>query len=142
MSDRPKPVVGYTTGIFDLFHIGHVNLLRRAKAECDRLIVGVTTDDLCFELKGRRPVIPFEERLAIVGEMQCVDAVHAETVDDKFEAWARLRFDVIFKGDDWKGSAKWLAYEKRFRVVGVKVHYFPYTQHTSSTLLKSVLTKI
>lgn len=134
--------VGYTTGVFDLFHIGHLNLLRRSRAECGRLIVGVTTDELSFALKGKKPVIPFEERLEIVGAVDCVDEVVAETVDDKFEAWQRLRFSVVFKGDDWKGSQKWLAYERRFERVGVEVRYLPYTKHTSSTLLKSVLAKI
>ena len=134
--------LGYTTGIFDLFHVGHLNLLKNAKSRCDRLIVGVTTDELSQVLKGKKPVIPFEERMEIVRAIRYVDETQPEVVDDKFQAWENLRFNVIFKGDDWKGSAKWRAYEDRFESVGVSVHYFPYTKHTSSTFLINILSKL
>lgn len=136
-----KEKIGYTTGIFDLFHIGHLNVLKNAKAACDRLIVGVTTDELALEIKGMRPVIPFEERIEIVKNIACVDEAVPETIDDKLEAWKIYRFHVIFKGDDWKGTEKWNNLEIEFGKVGVEVIYLPYTQHTSSTLIRTILEK-
>lgn len=136
---KKKKIIGYTTGIFDLFHIGHLNLLKNAKSKCDHLIVGVSTDNLCFLLKNKKSVIPFEERIEIVKSIIYVDSVVSEEIDDKLVAWQQLKFDVIFKGDDWKGKQKWLDYEKEFKKVGVNVVYFPYTQETSSTILKKAL---
>jgi len=134
--------IGYTTGVFDLFHIGHLNILRNAKQECDFLIVGVTTDDLSINEKGKKPVIPFNERMAIVESLKYVDMVVPQTSYDKFEAWDNLKFNIMFVGDDWKGTQKWNKFEKEFNKKGVNVHYFPYTQHTSSTKLRSVIENI
>lgn len=134
--------IGYATGVFDLFHVGHLNLLRQAKENCDYLIVGVSTDELVEKLKPRPTIIPFKERLEIVANIKCVDKAVAETTTDKFEAWNELKFDVTFKGDDWKGSDKWNKLEEEFKKVGVEVVFFPYTAHTSSTILRSVLEKL
>lgn len=130
---------GYTTGVFDLFHVGHLNLLQKAKKNCDTLIVAVCTDELVFKLKARLPVIPYEERAAIVKHIKGVDMVVPETFDDKLKAWEALKFDIIFKGDDWKGSKKWSYLEKNFRERGVEVIYLPYTQHTSSTQIRKII---
>lgn len=134
-------IVGYTTGVYDLFHIGHLNMLRNAKAMCDKLIVGVTVDEL-VAYKHKRAVIPFEERLEIVRSIDCVDVAIPQTTLDKFEAWKKLRFDVMFVGDDWYGSSKWEEYQKQFDEVGVKIIYFPYTKGTSSTLINETLLKL
>jgi glycerol-3-phosphate cytidylyltransferase len=131
--------IGYATGVFDLFHVGHLNVLRRAKQECDILIVGVSTDELVLSLKNRTPVIPFEERLDIVANIKCVDHAVAEHTVDKMAAWKELQFHVTFKGDDWKGSEKWNKLEADFSEVGVQVIFFPYTAHTSSTKLRNAL---
>jgi len=130
--------IGYTTGVYDLFHIGHLNLLRNAKNLCDRLIVGVTTDELVL-YKNKRPVIPFVERMEIVRGCRYVDAVVPQEELDKFEAWKKLRFDMLFVGDDWYGSGRWAELEERFSNVGVRVVYFPYTKGTSSTLINATL---
>jgi glycerol-3-phosphate cytidylyltransferase len=132
-------VVGYAPGAYDMFHVGHLNLLRRASAMCDYLIAGVVSDEMCREAKGAPPVIPLEERLEIVGAVDVVDAVHVELVHDKLVAWRELHFDRIFKGDDWRGTPKGDLLERRFAEVGVEVVYFPYTQQTSSTLLRLAL---
>ncbi len=134
-------ITGYATGVFDLFHIGHLNLLRRAKEHCDHLIVGVSTDAL-VSYKNKRAVIPFEERKAIVEAIRYVDEVVAQENMDKMEAWRRLHFDVMFVGDDWKGTEKWNEYERQFGEVGVKIIYFPYTKGTSSTLINETLLKL
>lgn len=135
-------IIGYTTGVFDLFHIGHLNLLRRAKLECDYLIVGVTTDELCMEAKSKAPVIPFMERIEIVESIKYVDDVVPQVNYDKFAAWNTLKFDKMFVGDDWKGTEKWNALGQKFAEVGVEIVYFPYTRHTSSTYLKEILDKL
>lgn len=135
-------IIGYTTGVFDLFHIGHVNILRNAKAMCDKLIVGVTTDELIQEYKGKKAVIPFGERCEIIRSIVHVDAVIAQKYMNKFEAWKKLKFDVMFVGDDWHQSDRWKEYERMFEEEGVRIVYFPYTKGTSSTLLNSVLVKI
>ncbi len=134
-------VVGYTTGVFDLFHIGHLNLLRKAKEHCDYLIVGVTTDEL-VSYKHKRAVIPFEERLAIVEAIKYVDKAVAQASMDKMAAWGQYHFDVMFVGDDWKGTAKWQQIEAEMEQVGVKIVYFPYTKGISSTLLNETLRKL
>jgi len=133
--------IGYTTGVFDLFHIGHVNILRNAKSMCDRLIVGVTTDDLLFEYKKKQAVICFEERCEIVRNMKWVDVVIAQETMSKFEAWKKLRFDIMFVGDDWYQSPKWKEFHKQFAEVGVRIAYFPYTKGTSSTLINEILSE-
>ena len=133
--------VGYTSGVFDLFHIGHLNLLRNAKAMCEKLVVGVTTDEL-VAYKNKRAVIPYIERMEIVSSIQYVDAVIPQESMDKFEMWQKLNFDVMFVGDDWFQSEKWEILEKEFEEVGVKIIYFPYTKGTSSTLLNETLMRI
>lgn len=130
--------IGYTTGVYDLFHIGHLNLLRKAKAQCDYLIVGVSTDDL-VEYKGKRSVIPFEERKEIVGAIKYVDEVVTQENMDKLGAWKKYHFDVMFVGDDWKGTDKWNKIEAELKEVGAEVVYFPYTKGTSSTLINETL---
>lgn len=138
--DRVGKVVGYAPGVYDMFHIGHLEILRRAKSHCDFLVAGVVSDDMAAAAKGRRPVIPLPERLEIVRHIDYVDDVHAETIPDKLTTWAEVRFDVFFKGDDWRGTPKGAELERRFAAVGVQVVYFPYTMHTSSSLLRSYLT--
>lgn len=133
--------IGYTTGVYDLFHVGHLNLLRRAKEQCDFLIVGVTVDEL-VAYKHKKAVIPFEERCAIVEAIRYVDKVVPQVSMDKVKAWNEHKFDVMFVGDDWKGTEKWNAYEEQFNELGVEIVYFPYTKGTSSTLLNEVLLKI
>lgn len=137
-----KYKIGYTTGVFDMFHIGHLNVLRNAKEKCEHLIVGVSTDDLVKSYKHKTPVIPFEERIAIVESIKYVDEVIPQTSMDKFEAWERLRFDAIFHGDDWKGSDMYNEIERKLREVGVDMVFLPHTQGTSSTILKDVLQKM
>jgi glycerol-3-phosphate cytidylyltransferase len=141
MKDKKNQVIGYTTGVYDLFHIGHLNLLRNAKSMCDKLIVGVSTDDL-VSYKHKKAVIPFEERLEIVKSIKYVDRVVAQENMDKFGAWEKLHFNVMFVGSDWKNTEKWNNYEKEFGKVNVKIVYFPYTKGTSSTILNETLKKI
>lgn len=131
--------IGYTTGVYDLFHIGHVNLLRRARLECDYLIVGVTTDELCIEAKGKAPIIPFTERMSVVESVRYVDMVVPQVNYDKMEAWRNHKFNVMFVGDDWKGTPKWVALEQEFSALGVEIVYFPYSQQTSSTRIRAIL---
>lgn len=135
-------IIGYTTGVYDLFHIGHLNVLRRARMECDYLIVGVTTDELSLSRKNKKPAIPFEERMSIVEAIKFVDEVVPQTNMDKFGAWKNIKFDRMFVGDDWKGTDSWNQLEKDFEPHGVEIVYLPYTEHTSSTLLRSVLEKL
>ncbi len=132
-------VVGYAPGAYDLFHIGHLNVLRHAAGECDHLIAGVVSDEMLLQTKGRLPVVPLAERMEIVRNLRFVDEVHAEVVPDKIDTWREVRFDVIFKGDDWRGTAKGDKLERDFARVGVEVRYFPYTMHTSSTALRRAL---
>lgn len=134
-------VIGYTTGVFDLFHIGHLNMLKNAKSLCDKLIVGVTTDEL-VAYKNKQAVIPFEERIEIVRNIKYVDAAIAQESMEKFEMWKKLKFDVMFVGDDWYGTEKWQELEKQFSEVSVRVVYFPYTKGTSSTLINTTLDKL
>lgn len=135
---KNKPIIGYTSGVFDLFHIGHLNLLRNAKGMCDKLVVGVTTDEL-VSYKNKKAVIPFLERMEIVRSIKYVDAVVAQSDMEKFTMWERLKFDVVFVGDDWFKTEKWQAFEDKFAEVGVQVVYFPYTKGTSSTLINETL---
>ena len=128
-------IIGYTTGVFDMFHVGHLNLLARAREQCDRLIVGVSTDDVVLDYKKHAPIVPYAERVAIVKAIRYVDEVVPQTSMDKFVAWEKLRFNRLFHGNDWKGSAMYNEVEAKLKAVGVEVVYFPYTQGTSSTLL-------
>ena len=131
--------IGYAAGAFDLFHIGHLNILRHAKSECDYLIAGVVSDEMLELTKGTAPVVPLHERLEIVRSIAYVDEAVAETVPDKLDMWRELRFDVFFKGDDWRGTEKGLRLEREFAAVGVEVVYFPYTMTTSSTQLRRAI---
>lgn len=134
-----KYKIGYTTGVFDLFHVGHLNILRNAKALCEYLIVGVTTDEITMTMKQKMPVVPFAERLSIVENIKFVDQAVAKISLDNTEAWKQLHFDVMFKGDDWKGTDKGKKLEEDFAKYGVEIYYFPYTAHTSSTILKKAI---
>ena len=131
--------VGYAAGAFDLFHIGHLNILKHAKSQCDYLIAGVVSDEMLELTKGITPVIPLAERLEIVRSIEYVDEAVPETLPDKLDTWRELRFDVFFKGDDWRGTEKGLRLEREFAAVGVEVVYFPYTMTTSSTQLRKAL---
>lgn len=131
--------VGYAAGAFDLFHIGHLNILKHAKSQCDHLIAGVVSDEMLELTKGITPVIPLAERLEIVRSIEYVDEAVPETLPDKLDTWRELRFDVFFKGDDWRGTEKGLRLEREFAAVGVEVVYFPYTMTTSSTQLRKAL---
>ena len=145
MSDQRRgagPVIGYAPGAYDLFHVGHLNILKHAAAHCDHLIAGVVSDEMLLQAKGKLPVIPLAERLEIVRSIRFVDDVHAELVPDKLDTWQQVRFDVIFKGDDWRGTPKGDKLERDFAAVGVEVKYFPYTMHTSSTVLRRALAVI
>ncbi|MCU1414478.1 MAG: tagD [Microbacteriaceae bacterium] len=135
-------IVGYTTGVFDMFHVGHLRIIQNAARNCDSLIVGVTTDELAAVRKGKRPIIPFEERLEIVESLDCVAQAVPQDSMDKLEAWTRWHFDRMFVGDDWKGTPAWDLIEAEFAPHGVEIVYFPYTEHTSSTILRSALESI
>lgn len=134
--------IGYAAGAFDLFHVGHLNLLRHAKEQCDLLVAGVVSDEMLREVKGIEPVIPTAERAEIVRQIRYVDNVHIETTPSKLDAWHEVGFTHFFKGDDWRGTEKGLQLEKQFAAVGVEIVYFPYTAHTSSTALRRALTAI
>lgn len=136
-----KTIIGYTSGVYDLFHIGHLNLLKNAKGLCDKLIVGVSVDEL-VAYKHKKAVIPFAERLEIVRSIKYVDAAIPQDDLDKFKMWEKLHFDVLFVGDDWFRSERWQEMEKKFDAVGVRVVYFPYTKGTSSTILNETLRKL
>ncbi|MEV6794568.1 adenylyltransferase/cytidyltransferase family protein [Streptomyces sp. NPDC051320] len=139
MTTSRRHRVGYAPGAYDLFHIGHLNILRHARSQCDYLVAGVVSDEMAERAKGRRPMIPLVERLEIVRSVKYVDAAFVETVPDKVETWKQVRFDVLFKGDDWRGTSKGEKLEQDFAVVGVEIVYFPYTVHTSSTQLRRAL---
>lgn len=134
--------IGYAAGGFDLFHVGHLNVLRHAREHCDELIAGVVSDEMLREVKGVEPIVPTLERVEIVRAIRWVDRVHVETEPDKLSAWRELRFTHFFKGDDWRGTERGLRLEREFAQVGVKVVYFPYTAHTSSTALRRALAAI
>ncbi|MGP4067324.1 adenylyltransferase/cytidyltransferase family protein [Halobacillus sp. B29] len=128
--------IGYTTGVFDLFHVGHLNILRKAKELCDYLIVGVSTDELVMEYKNKQPVICYEDRKEVVSGIKYVDQVVPQMNRDKYAAWELLNFDVMFVGDDWKGNSLFKDLERDFSEVGVEIIYFPYTKGVSSTEVK------
>ena len=137
--DEKKMLIGYTAGVYDLFHIGHLNILKNAKSLCDKLIVGVSTDQLVKEYKNKNTIIPFEERIDIIRSLKYVDAVTPQDTMDKFSIWEKLKFDLMIVGDDWYKTNKWEKYEKIFSDVGVKIIYFPHTKGTSSTLINEIL---
>lgn len=128
-------IIGYTTGVFDMFHIGHLNILRRAKEQCDYLIVGVSTDELMMEYKHKKPIVGFEERMAIVSAIRYVDRVVPQTSMDKLAAWKDLRYDVLFHGSDWKNTPMYNKVTEDLSEVGVRVVFLPYTHGISSTML-------
>lgn len=134
-----KKVVGYTTGVYDMFHIGHLNVIRRAKEQCDYLIVGVSTDELVQHDKHKTPVIPFEQRCAIVEAIKYVDEVVPQFDKNKFAAWEKYRFNKMFVGSDWQGTDAWNKFEEQFRPYGVEIVYLPHTDGISSTALAEKL---
>jgi len=134
--------VGYVPGTFDLFHIGHLNILKRAKEMCTHLICTVSTDELVFEHKYKKPVVPFTERIEIVKAIKYVDEVVPQINQDKFSQWYQYKFNAIFVGDDLKDTQKWLMYEEQLKPRGVDFIYFSYTNNTSSTLINKALLDI
>ena len=136
-----KYKIGYTTGVYDMFHIGHLNILRRAKEQCDKLVVGVTTDELCFKRKNKYPIIPLAERMEIVKAIRYVDMVVPQTHMDKIKAIIEYNADVVFVGSDWKGTDSWIKYEKEFAEHGCSVVYLDHTDGISSTILREKLNK-
>ena len=134
-----EKIIGYTTGVFDMFHIGHLNILKNAKARCDYLIVGVSTDEVVETYKKHPPIIPFEERFEIVSSIKYVDKVVPQTSMNKMEAYERLKFDVLFHGSDWKGSDMYNKIIEDFSKIGVDVVFLPHTEGTSSTMLREKL---
>ena len=134
-----KKVIGYTSGVYDLFHIGHLNLLKKAKEQCDYLIVSVSTDELVQEYKNKKPIINFKDRMAIVEAIKYVDKVVPQINRDKLEAFHTFKFDKIFVGNDWKGSDLWNNLENELNQFGSKVVYFEYTSGTSTTEVKRII---
>ena len=134
-------IIGYTSGVYDLFHIGHLNMLRNAKSMCNKLIVGVTTDEL-VRYKFKKSVIPFKERIEIVRSISYVDTAIPQSEIDKFKIWKKLKYNILFVGDDWYDNKKWKNYETNLKKKKVKIIYFPYTKGTSSTLINSTLIKL
>ena len=135
-------VIGYTTGVYDMFHIGHLNVIRNAKAQCDYLIVGVSTDELVQKEKNKTPVIPYEERAEIVSAIKYVDKVVPQPDKDKMAAWERNHFDKMFVGSDWEGTPQWKKFEEQFAPLGVEIVYLPHTDGISSTQLTGVIKNI
>ena len=136
-----KYKIGYTTGVFDMFHVGHLNIIKKAKEQCDHLIVGVSTDELVEDYKHKKTMIPFEDRMEIVKAIKYVDEVVPQTTMDKYEAWKKLHFNVLFHGDDWKNSSMYNELEDKLKKEGVEFVYFPYTKRVSSTMLKEKIEK-
>lgn len=132
--------IGYTCGVFDLFHIGHLNLLERCKEQCDILIVGVCNDEYVTKVKNKIPVIPENDRVRILNALKCVDKailVDIETTNNKMIALEKINFDVLFSGDDWKGSERYKKTEEQFSKIGVSIEYLPYTHGVSTTDIKN-----
>ena len=136
-----KYKIGYTTGVFDMFHIGHLNILRRAKEQCEHLIVGVTTDELCFLRKHKYPIIQQEDRKAIVAAVRYTDEVVDQYDMNKINAVKNLHVDAVFVGSDWKGTQAWIKYEQDFKTVGCDVVYLDHTDGISSTILREKIHK-
>ena len=141
MSSKNKKI-GYTTGVFDLFHVGHLEILRKAKENCDYLIVGVSTDELVQEYKNKRPIITFDQRIEIIKSIKYVDEVVVQKDRDKLSALHKIGFNIMFVGDDWKGSKIFLELESKFQKHGVEIFYFPYTKNISSSSLRSILKRL
>lgn len=134
-----EKIVGFTAGTFDMFHVGHLNLLRNAKERCDYLVVGVNSDELVMNYKHKKPIVPIEERVQIVEAIRYVDQVIVTDTLDKKAAWDKVPFSRLFIGDDWKGSDRWNQTEEEMKQYGVEVVYLPYTKTTNSTLLREKL---
>ena len=140
MAER-KYKIGYTTGVYDMFHIGHLNILKRAKDQCETLIVGVTTDELCYKRKRKYPIINEQERMAIVSAIRYVDKVIHQADMEKINLVKALGADAVFVGSDWKGTDVWKQYEKDFAKVGCTVIYLDHTDGISSSILRDKLNK-
>ncbi len=136
-----RKIIGYTTGVFDLFHVGHVEILRKSKSLCDKLIVGVTSDKL-VKYKYKKAVIPYKERIKVVSSCQYVDLAVPQNNMDKISAYKKYKFDLMFVGDDWYNTKKWKEIEESFKKYKVKTIYFPYTKTTSSTKINITLNKL
>lgn len=134
-----KYKIGYTTGVYDMFHIGHLNLIRRAKEQCEYLIVGVSTDECVQSYKNKTPIIPYDERAAIVQAIRYVDEVVPQTSMDKLGFLKKRHFDVMFHGDEWKGTELYNKYEEEFAKYGAKIEYLTHTDGISSTILREKL---
>ena len=134
-----KYKIGYTTGVFDMFHIGHLNILKQAKEQCEYLIVGVTTDELCFSRKGKMPIITFKASCEIIDSIKYVDEVISQKDMDKFSVVKKYRCNAVFVGSDWKGTEAWAEYERQFATLGCDVVYLQYTEGISSTTLRNQL---
>jgi len=134
-------IIGYTTGVFDMFHVGHLNILHRAKEMCDYLIVGVSTDECVESYKHKVPVIPYEQRAAIVEAIKYVDEVVPQTTMDKVAFLKERHFDVMFHGDEWKGTDLYKKYEKEFAKYGARIEYLPHTDGISSSMLRDKINK-
>ena len=132
-------IIGYTTGVYDMFHIGHLNILKKAKEQCDYLIVGVTTDELCFSRKNKYPIINQDERLEIIDSIKYVDRAVFQTDMDKLKAVKKYNVNKVFVGSDWKGTPSWNEYEKEFAKLGCTVVYLDHTDGISSTILRDKL---
>ncbi len=137
-----KYKIGYTTGVFDMFHVGHLNILKKAKEQCDILIVGVTTDELCFERKNKYPVICQEDRMEIISAIKYVDMVVKQSDMDKFSAVKKYNVNAVFVGSDWKGTPSWDKYEKEFAKLGCEVIYLDHTEGISSTMLREKIKNV
>ena len=135
-------IIGYTTGVYDMFHIGHLNILRRAKEQCDYLIVGVSTDELVQHDKHKTPIIPLAERMKIVEAIRYVDKVVPQSIKNKMDAWEKYDFNKMFVGSDWKGTDAWNHFEKQFAPLGVEIVYLDHTDGISSTILREKLFNI
>lgn len=136
-----RKIIGYTTGVFDLFHVGHVEILRKSKSLCDKLIVGVTSDKL-VKYKYKKAVIPYKERIKVVSSCQYVDVAVPQNNMDKISAYKKYKFDLMFVGDDWYNTKKWKEIEESFKKYKVRTIYFPYTKTTSSTKINITLKKL
>jgi glycerol-3-phosphate cytidylyltransferase len=137
-----KKIIGYTTGVFDMFHIGHLHLLKKAKNRCDYLIVGVSSDELVKSYKNKMPIIPFEHRLEIVSSLKFVDEVLVQSHRNKFQQFLDIGYDKLFVGDDWKGSEIFTALEEQLEPYGATIEYFPYTKEVSSSKFREILQNI
>ncbi len=137
-----KKIIGYTTGVYDMFHIGHLNILKRAKEQCDYLIVGVSTDELVMKEKNKTPVIPWGERAQIIEAIRYVDEVVVQPDKDKMAAWEKYHFDKMFVGSDWQGTPQWDRFEQQFGELGVEIVYLPHTDGISSTKLTNYIKNV